>query len=72
MERDSGTNFVVGFFFGALVGAAIGLLYAPKPGRETRDIMRHKADEATEKVREVASEARQKVAKQLHHEEAES
>ena len=77
MDKDSGANFVVGFFFGAVVGAAIGLLYAPRPGRETREIIRHKAEEVKERAEEVAAkakdaavEAKHKVGAKLHHEAA--
>ena len=37
---DSGMDrFVTGMLFGAVVGAAIGLLIAPKPGSETRQLV---------------------------------
>ena len=78
-NRDSGLSFTVGFFLGAVVGAAIGFLYAPKPGKETRELLRHKAEEAREKASEVAekakeaaAEARERVGKKLGKKEAES
>ena len=41
---DSGMDrFVTGMLFGAVVGAAIGLLIAPKPGSETRQLVRERA-----------------------------
>lgn len=36
------------FLWGGLIGAAVGILYAPKSGRETRDELRHRADELLE------------------------
>ncbi len=67
-ERDTGASFAIGFIFGAVIGVAIGFLYAPKPGRETRELLRHKveeakekAEEAAEKAKEAASEARKRV-----------
>ena len=45
-NKDTGLSFTIGFLFGAVVGAAIGFLYAPKPGRETRELLKHKAEEA--------------------------
>ena len=67
-EKDSLNGFAFGFLLGAVAGVAIGFLYAPKPGRETRAMLVDKAEEvrgkATEvagKVRETATEAGKKV-----------
>ena len=72
-EKDSGTSFLVGFLIGAAAGLAIGFLYAPKPGKETRAMLREKVDVATEKAKEAtekakyaAAEAREKVEEKLH------
>ena len=35
-DNDSGMAFISGFLLGGLVGAAVGLLLAPKSGAETR------------------------------------
>ncbi len=35
-DNDSGMSFISGFLLGGLVGAAVGLLLAPKSGAETR------------------------------------
>jgi gas vesicle protein len=63
-EKDSFNGFALGFLLGAVAGVAIGFLYAPKPGRETRAMLREKAEEvggkigvAAEKVRDTANEA---------------
>jgi gas vesicle protein len=58
-EKDSGASFVIGFILGAVAGAAIGFLYAPKPGRETRALLKEKALEAKEKAGEVAEKAKE-------------
>ncbi len=42
-DKDSGGSFLIGFIIGAVAGIAIGLLYAPKAGRETRAILKEKA-----------------------------
>ena len=61
MEDDimvKGNKMFAGLIAGAAVGTAVGLLFAPKPGRESRrvvatqaDEMRHKAGNYVEKVR---------------------
>jgi gas vesicle protein len=58
-EKDSGASFAVGFLFGAVVGVAIGFLYAPKPGSETRAMLKEKAETAAEKAKETAEKAKE-------------
>lgn len=41
------------FVLGALIGAGLGLLFAPKSGKETRKVLVNKADELIEKVKEL-------------------
>lgn len=57
-DKDSGVNFTIGFLVGAAVGVAIGFLYAPKTGKETRELLKEKALEAREKAGEVAEKAK--------------
>lgn len=66
-ERDS-TSFLTGLVLGAVVGLAIGFLYAPQPGKETREMLKQKAEiarkkatEVAHKVKETATEASAKV-----------
>ncbi len=73
-DKDSGSNFAIGFLIGAIAGVAIGFLYAPKAGKETRALLKEKAgelkekaDEVTEKARETALEAGKKVRDKLGH-----
>lgn len=61
MDRDSGAGFGIGFVAGAVIGLAIGMLYAPRPGRETRELLKEKATDLAEKVKEGAIEAKKKV-----------
>jgi hypothetical protein len=46
--------FFLGLLLGALAGAAVALLTAPKPGRETRDELADAAREAAGRAREAA------------------
>lgn len=45
MEDDNKFSF---FFLGLGLGVAVGLLFAPKSGNETRELIRSKADEGKE------------------------
>ena len=54
---DNGLDkFFTGMVFGAALGAAIGLLLAPKPGSETRQLVRERAGEYFDVARERAGE----------------
>lgn len=56
-DRDGGS--VLWFLAGLGVGAVVGILYAPRPGNETREALRSKAEEGREFVRERARQARE-------------
>ena len=56
-EKDSGNSFFIGFILGAIAGVAVGFLYAPKAGKETRALLKEKAGELKEKASEVLSRA---------------
>jgi gas vesicle protein len=76
-DRDTGSSFAIGFIVGAIAGIAIGFLYAPQAGKETRALLkekaeevREKASEVAEKAKEAATETKKKVEEKLRHEEA--
>ena len=58
-EKNGSPGFGTGFVMGAVIGLAIGFLYAPKPGEETRELAR----ESVEKVREKAVASLKKLEK---------
>jgi gas vesicle protein len=65
MRFDNGngdnSHFMMGLMAGALVGAALGLLFAPKPGAELRSELSDGADslanQATKGYRKAANQA---------------
>ena len=42
MMRNKTGRFVTGLIVGSLTGAAVGLLFAPRSGRETQKVVKHK------------------------------
>jgi len=58
-DKDTGTSFAIGFIIGAVVGVAVGMLYAPKAGKETRALLKEKAEEVREKAGEVTGKAKE-------------
>ena len=71
-EESSGGGFLIGLLCGTALGAAIGLMFAPKTGSEIRQTLydstgdiRRKAyetyDQATEQVNNIVSKGRQAV-----------
>ncbi len=55
MDRDGLANF----FLGLGVGVGLGLIFAPKSGEETREILRSKADEGREFLKKQAADIRE-------------
>ncbi len=45
-------NFFIGLVVGGVIGAVVGVLFAPKSGKELRDEIGAKADEVMSKARE--------------------
>jgi gas vesicle protein len=56
-DRDS--NTFVWFLAGLGLGALAGVLYAPRSGEETREVLRARAEEGRDYVRGRAREARE-------------
>lgn len=65
--NGDGMNVLLSFLLGGAVGAAVGVLYAPGSGEETRRKIKfyaeEAADKAVEKMQNVRTEAEQTVSK---------
>lgn len=60
-DRSGGTaGVVLSFMIGALSGAALAILFAPRSGRETREMLGEKLRETQERGRNVGEQALQK------------
>ena len=55
MEEDNKFSY---FFLGLGLGVAVGLLFAPKSGAETRDMIRSKTDEGRDYLKQRTTELR--------------
>ncbi|HYL74923.1 MAG TPA: YtxH domain-containing protein [Bryobacteraceae bacterium] len=56
MEDDNKFSY---FFLGLGLGVAVGLLFAPKSGSETRELLRSKADEGKDYLKRRTTELRE-------------
>jgi gas vesicle protein len=55
-EHNEPKSFVIGAFFGALMGASLGILFAPDSGEKTRKKIKEKSEGLVEKGAEKAEE----------------
>jgi gas vesicle protein len=58
-DQDSGGSTLIWFLAGLGLGALAGVLYAPRPGSETRDAILSRAEEGRDYVRSRAREAKE-------------
>ena len=65
-SKDAVTGIGLGIAIGAVIGLAAGMLYAPRPGEETREILKDKADEFKHKAAEAITHGREKAAEVMH------
>jgi gas vesicle protein len=63
MNSRETSGFFAGIVIGAMIGVAMGFLFAPKSGEETRKAyeVKDKAVELTDKVRHVAEDVQAKL-----------
>ena len=58
MDKSGPSNFVVGLGLGFGAGVFVGLLLAPKSGRETRQVIRNSAAEGEQYLEQRGAELR--------------
>ena len=58
MDDDNRFSY---FFLGLGLGVAVGLLFAPKTGAETRDLILSKADEGKEYLKRAAADLKDQI-----------
>jgi gas vesicle protein len=59
MEDDSKLSY---FFLGLGLGVAVGVLFAPKSGQETRELLKSKAGEGADYVKRAGADLRDQAA----------
>lgn len=57
---EKSSDLLKGFFIGGLIGLALGILFAPKSGKETRDDLTRKANDLLAKAKEEYEKAAEK------------
>jgi len=60
-ESGGAGSILLAFILGAMSGAAVALLYAPQSGRETRDYLNERANEARVRAAEAAAKGREAI-----------
>jgi gas vesicle protein len=61
MEKETGNGLVTGLLVGAAIGIGLGLLYAPRPGRETREMLRQRAEDIRCRTEALGDDVRERV-----------
>ena len=59
-------DFLRGLVFGGLAGATVAILFAPRSGEETRELIRERSDELRGRVSQTALETREQISDFAH------
>jgi gas vesicle protein len=65
MSNEQWGSFALGILVGAVVGGGIALLYAPKSGQETRQLIRDKSGDLYEVVKRKVGDVRQTMGEKI-------
>ncbi|HZT07931.1 MAG TPA: YtxH domain-containing protein [Chloroflexota bacterium] len=65
MSEDRGSGFWVGLLLGAVAGAAIGLLWSPRSGKENRELFFEKCPELREQGPDLLRRATEEIKARL-------
>ena len=57
-NKDSGPGFGIGLILGLVVGVALGFLFAPQSGKETRELVKDKAEDVSGVVKDLTADRR--------------
>jgi gas vesicle protein len=57
-DKNSGAGFGIGLILGIAVGAALGFLFAPRSGKETREMVKDKAADVSATVKGLTANRR--------------
>ncbi len=60
MAEERASSFFSGLIAGTIIGFALGILFAPQSGEETRAVLKDKADEWLEKGKEAVEDVKSK------------
>jgi gas vesicle protein len=60
MSRNDAAGFGIGLAVGAAVGLVLGFLYAPRTGKEIRELVKQKSSETWHKADEILKEAEER------------
>lgn len=60
-DRNGGATFLIGFIAGSMLGAGLALLFAPRPGDQTRREVAERAQRVRERARDGLGTASERV-----------
>jgi gas vesicle protein len=66
MDRETGNGLLTGLFVGVAIGVGLGLLYAPRTGAETRDMLKVRAEDMKNRAGSLGNSIKEKVGSVRH------